>query len=98
MRAATLRIESGASEGRRFELGEADVLIGRAPTSDLVLADEGISREHAMVSWEDDHFSIEDLQSTNGTHVNGKRIRTAELADGDRIRLGRTHLSFHLEG
>ena len=43
-------------------------------------------------------FTIEDLQSTNGTRVNGKRVRCAELATGDQIQIGRTLFEFLLEG
>jgi pSer/pThr/pTyr-binding forkhead associated (FHA) protein len=96
MRKASLIIESGGFEGTRYEITTSDVIIGRTPTSDLTLVDEGISREHAVISWDEDHFSIEDLQSTNGTKVNGKRVRSVELQDGDRIQIGCTLFTFEL--
>jgi pSer/pThr/pTyr-binding forkhead associated (FHA) protein len=97
MQKASLIIKSGSFSGTRFEIATPDVIIGRTPTSDLTLVDEGISREHAVISWDADHFSIEDLQSTNGTRVNGKRIRSVELQDGDQIQIGRTLFTFRLE-
>ena len=97
MQKASLIIKSGSFSGTRFEIATPDVIIGRTPTSDLTLVDEGISREHAVISWDEDRFSIEDLQSTNGTRVNGKRVRSVELQDGDQIQIGRTLFTFRLE-
>jgi pSer/pThr/pTyr-binding forkhead associated (FHA) protein len=97
MQKASLIIKSGSFAGTRFEITTPDVIIGRTPSSDLTLVDEGISREHAVISWDEDHFSLEDLQSTNGTRVNGKRIRSVELQDGDQIQVGRTLFTFRLE-
>ncbi|MFQ5696751.1 MAG: FHA domain-containing protein [Myxococcota bacterium] len=98
MRRASLTIKSGGFCGNRFEISRPEVLIGRTPTSDLTLVDDGISREHAMIVWEDDRFSIEDLQSTNGTRVNGKPVRSVELADGDEIQIGNTLFVLEIEG
>jgi pSer/pThr/pTyr-binding forkhead associated (FHA) protein len=93
---AALVIRTGGFEGVRHQLGPEETLIGRNPTTDITLLDEGISREHAIVQFDADAggFVIEDLQSTNGTHVNGKRIRTALLQPGDEIRIGRTVFVF----
>jgi pSer/pThr/pTyr-binding forkhead associated (FHA) protein len=95
-----LVIRNGGFEGMRYELGEAETLIGRNPNTDITLLDEGISREHALVLFDEEAatFTIEDLQSTNGTRVNGKRVRSAELAPGDQIQIGRTLFEFLLEG
>jgi pSer/pThr/pTyr-binding forkhead associated (FHA) protein len=62
------------------------------------LLDTGISREHAVITWDDDHYSIEDLQSTNGTKVNERRVRSAPLESDDCIQIGHTSLIFRLEG
>lgn len=96
---AVLLIRNGGFEGMRYELGLDELLIGRNPTTDITLLDEGISREHAIVSYDPGagHFVVEDLQSTNGTKVNGKRIRTAALTHGDRIQIGRTVFEFLFE-
>ena len=98
---------SGASRGRLvlcdgefagavYPLTAEETLIGRNPTTDITLLDESISREHAIVAWDDESgaFTIEDLQSTNGTRVNGKRVRSATLADGDEIQVGHTRFRF----
>ena len=89
---ARLEIRNGEFEGMVYELVGDETLIGRNPTTHITLLDEGISREHAVVLFEeaDAAYSIEDLQSTNGTKVNGKRVRSATLQDGDEIQIGHT--------
>ena len=71
---------------------------GRNPTTDITLLDEGISREHSLVYLDDETsgYVIEDLQSTNGTKLNGKRIRSAALVEGDKIQIGETLFRFVL--
>jgi pSer/pThr/pTyr-binding forkhead associated (FHA) protein len=97
---AVLLIRNGGFQGMRYELTGEETLIGRNPTTDITLLDEGISREHAIVSYDREagHFVIEDLQSTNGTKLNGKRVRAAALSHGDRIQIGRTVFEFLFEG
>jgi len=91
-----LVICNGGFEGMEYELSCEETLIGRNPTTDVTLLDESISREHAIVVLDEDMrcYTIEDLQSTNGTKVNGKRVRSAELADGDEIQIGHTRFTF----
>jgi pSer/pThr/pTyr-binding forkhead associated (FHA) protein len=93
-----IEIQNGGFEGMTFELVSAETLIGRNPTTDITLLDEGISREHAVILLDEDAggYNIEDLQSTNGTKVNGKRVRSALLSNGDVIELGRTRFEFIL--
>ena len=93
-----LEILNGGFEGMIYELSDQEVVIGRNPTTDITLLDEGISREHALVLFDEDGpgYVIEDLQSTNGTKVNGKRVRSACLAEGDEIQIGETLFRFVL--
>jgi len=95
-RPARLVILNGDFEGMSYELAVEETMIGRNPTTDITLLDEGISREHALVllDVEDSIYVIEDLQSTNGTKVNGKRVRSAELNDGDELQVGLTRFRF----
>jgi pSer/pThr/pTyr-binding forkhead associated (FHA) protein len=95
-RRAALVIRTGGFDGTRYELGAGETLIGRNPTTEITLLDEGASREHALVLYdeEEEHWVIEDLQSTNGTKVNGKRVRSAPLQPGDRIQIGHTLFEF----
>jgi len=93
---AELVILNGGFVGMRYELSAEETLIGRSPTTDITLLDEGISREHAIVTFDEAGgvHTVEDLQSTNGTKVNGKRVRSAALAHGDRIEIGHTVFEF----
>jgi pSer/pThr/pTyr-binding forkhead associated (FHA) protein len=93
-----LEILNGGFEGMSYALSDQEIVIGRNPTTDITLLDEGISREHALVLYDEDGpgYVIEDLQSTNGTKVNGKRVRSASLADGDQIQIGQTLFRFVL--
>jgi len=93
---AVLVIVGGELAGTEFELGADETLIGRSPTTDVTVRDENASREHAIIAHDRDGgaYTIEDLQSTNGTRVNGKRVRTATLADGDEIQVGHTRFRF----
>ena len=97
---ARLVIRNGDLAGTSYELSASETLIGRNPTTDIALLDEGISREHAIILYDEvnDGYSVEDLQSTNGTQVNGKRVRAAALSHGDEIRIGRTLFEFVREG
>jgi pSer/pThr/pTyr-binding forkhead associated (FHA) protein len=93
-----LVVLTGDFEGSEHALEKDETLIGRNPTTDITLLDDGISREHALILRDEStlSFTIEDLQSTNGTKVNGKRVRSAELANGDAIEVGRTRFRFEL--
>ena len=91
-----LVILNGGFEGMTYDLVAEETIIGRNPTTDITLLDEGISREHALVLYdlESREYVIEDLQSTNGTKVNGKRVRSATLAHEDQIQIGFTQFTF----
>ncbi|HEY8154159.1 MAG TPA: FHA domain-containing protein [Myxococcota bacterium] len=93
-----LVVQTGDFEGTEHPLAKDETIIGRNPTTDITLLDEGISREHALILRDEStcSFTIEDLQSTNGTKVNGKRVRSAVLADGDAIEVGHTRFRFEL--
>ena len=98
---AALVIRTGGFEGTRYELAGEETLIGRNPTTDITLLDEGISREHAIILFDEDEarYEIEDLESTNGTKVNGKRIAPntpTPLTLGDKIEVGYTLMQFEL--
>lgn len=96
MRAASLTVHTPGQVERVYRIEQPETLIGRGPATHLRLADDSISREHAVVIFEGEGYMVEDLQSTNGTRVNGKRIRSAQLSDGDEIQIGQTRLRFAL--
>lgn len=93
-----LVIREGPGVGRDHVLGVGACVLGRDPGSDFVLDDELASRRHAQVVGRGGGWVLEDLGSTNGTLVNGKRVKRAPLADGDTIRVGNILLRFVQKG
>ncbi len=79
---------------REFELMDLEVNIGRELDNTLRLSDPSISRHHAVIRQGKDGYTIEDLQSSNGVLLNGARVPSAPLRDGDRITLGQMQLTF----
>lgn len=71
--------------------------LGRAPRADFVVDAALVSRLHCRLALDDrDRLAIEDLGSTNGTWVNGQKIRRTPLMPGDRIRIGRVEFNVRL--
>ena len=84
-----LRFISGKYQGGEFPLRpHREIVIGRSSELDMVLVEDMVSRKHAKITTDDKTVSIQDLGSTNGTFVNGEKIRKVELKDGDRILIG----------
>ncbi len=86
----TLFVIRGADQGSRFELTEPIIQLGRDASSTIQLHDTEVSRRHAEIRRVDLNYTIADLNSSNGTFVNGKRIRQHGLASGDQVQLGGT--------
>jgi pSer/pThr/pTyr-binding forkhead associated (FHA) protein len=82
---ATFRLTSGAVK-----------TVGRAPRADFILDVALVSRLHCRLTAGDDSLEVLDLKSTNGTFVNDKRVEKANLAAGDRLRIGRVELTVEL--
>jgi Protein of unknown function (DUF3662)/Inner membrane component of T3SS, cytoplasmic domain len=84
-------------DGRRLVLPLGGGTIGRSRGCDVVLEDVGVSRLHAEIRPRPEGWTLEDLGSTNGVLVNGRRVRGIEaLRPGDRIELGSTEVVFEL--
>jgi hypothetical protein len=85
----TLRFISGKYQGGEFPLRpNREIVIGRSSDLDMVLVEDMVSRKHAKIVTDEKGVSIQDLGSTNGTFVNGEKIRKVDLKDGDRILIG----------
>jgi Protein of unknown function (DUF3662)/FHA domain len=82
------------ADGRRVQLGEDPVRIGRLPDCAVPLSDSQASRHHAEVRPTDHGFAVTDLDSLNGTTVNGVVIHEKELEDGDVITIGETDIRY----
>jgi hypothetical protein len=99
------RIESPRRGGRALLVGEDKrtvlsgprFVLGRGRDCDLVLDDPNVSRRHAQLKQEGDGWVIEDMGSTNGIKLNGRRAQGGRLSPGDEITLGLTRLKFEQE-
>ena len=85
---------SGKESGRVYALSYNTVSLGRASDSDVYVSDPSVSARHARILNGSQGFEIEDLGSTNGTFVNGQRIRRSRLQGGDRVMLGQAEFNF----
>lgn len=84
-----LRFISGKYQGGEFPLvPDKTVFVGRSSDLDMVLVEDMVSRKHAGIHVQGDQVWIEDLGSTNGTFVNGEKIKRARLKEGDRVLIG----------
>src|SRR6516225_5389543 len=84
-----LRFISGKYQGGEFPLKMSrQVTIGRSSELDMVLVEDMVSRKHAKITVGGGKIVIEDLGSTNGTFVNGEKVKQARLKEGDRILIG----------
>lgn len=92
---AFLRVIRGAHLDEEAKVGGGVALIGRSRKCALRLTEAlGVSREHARVSFDGEHYYVEDLESRNGTRVNGKRIKRHRLRDGDVIQISKEKIQF----
>ncbi|APZ91119.1 ATP-binding protein [Fuerstiella marisgermanici] len=93
---ATLLIVTGPNRGARFDVepdGD-DTIIGRSVGTRIRVDDTEMSRRHARVFYDGRDFRLQDLNSANGTYVNGRRQSDVILHHGDSLRLGNTRLTF----
>ncbi|HEV8535055.1 MAG TPA: DUF3662 and FHA domain-containing protein [Candidatus Limnocylindria bacterium] len=90
---ASLAVREG-DDRREIALGPEPLAIGRDPQNDIVLDDRRVSRKHAEIRLRLGRYTLYDLQSTNGTYVNGRRVAEVVLSDGDRVSIGGVELQF----
>lgn len=84
--------QTGLTPGKRFPLNQVNT-IGRVISNDIALNDSFLSSEHALLQWDGKTWLLEDLESTNGTRLNGREVvQPAPLSYGDTIQLGRIAL------
>lgn len=82
--------------GRSFPL-EPVTSVGRSPRNTVVVPDTFASSEHALLSWREDHWWLEDCNSRNGTRVNGETVDSPTIvSEGDVITIGRTNLRLEM--
>lgn len=96
---ARILVLDGERRGQEFSLeGKDQFKIGRSTSSDVRLPDAKVSRHHCLIESARGEFVIIDLESANGTIVNGEKIAKATLKNGDFLRLGFTMLKFEVAG
>lgn len=94
-RAACVVVIHGEGLGRRADIHDAPVLIGRSHEADFTILHNSVSRQHCRILRDGTHCRIEDLGATNPTRINGRKLEgSAELADGDQITVGESILKF----
>jgi pSer/pThr/pTyr-binding forkhead associated (FHA) protein len=89
-----LQVSEPSDDSLTFRLSAGAIkTIGRAPRADFIVDRALVSRLHCRLTATDEKLEVQDLDSTNGTFVNGKRIDRAHIGSGDRLRVGRIELT-----
>lgn len=83
-----LSIEQGKGRGQAFDFDAETITIGRTEENDVVLYEQGVSRKHARISVQAGKHFVEDLDSANGTLLNGAKVKREVLEEGDTIGIG----------
>lgn len=91
---AYLEVTGTTESVRGVHLSEGEVFLGRSAECEVHLPFNNISRKHARVFFRNEEYSIEDLNSTNGTYVNGVRIVRCILRSNDQIQIGEAKIYF----
>jgi pSer/pThr/pTyr-binding forkhead associated (FHA) protein len=89
-----LTFMNGPRKGKRIPVNRETFFVGRSSNNNLILEDRSVSRKHAVINFLDEHYTVSDLNSFKGVHVNEVKITEAILQDGDRVRLGSTVFLF----
>jgi len=87
-RSDVIVLRAAESEPLCIPVSALPCIVGRDPTADRIVEGRGLSRHHCRFERESVFVRVRDLGSTNGTHLNGKRIETEFLREGDRITIG----------
>ena len=95
---ALLLVKRGPNAGSTFLLDADASSLGRDTKSDVFLDDITVSRTHARIERRDRAFFVKDLDSLNGTYVNGEAVEETKLARGDELQIGRFKLAFFSAG
>ncbi|MDY7103915.1 MAG: TIR domain-containing protein [Actinomycetota bacterium] len=87
-----LTVTGGPLAGREVDVGGEEAVVGRDPSSDVVIASPHVSGRHAHIRHSEQGWEVTDLDSTNGTYLNGVRVAHAALRRGDLLLLGAVEL------
>ncbi|MFW6161260.1 MAG: sigma 54-interacting transcriptional regulator [Planctomycetota bacterium] len=87
-----LVVVNGEDAGLTFDLAPGEHVVGRGATVEVRLADESVSRRHALLTVAEQGVTLADLDSHNGSWVNGRPVKSAPVAEGDELRFGNSRL------
>lgn len=82
------------TEGKRYPIESTSVILGRSEGSDIIIVDTTVSRKHAQIEYKDGHYILTDLDSSNGTYVNGEKIEIKIIDFGDVVQFGEMKFVF----
>lgn len=91
---AQLLIKYKSGDTEKVTLSSKITTLGRTPANNIQVNDSLASRKHCLIKQENDVYLLRDLQSGNGTSVNGQRVKDHWLENGDLIKIGTTVLKF----
>ncbi len=94
LRKCQLRVITGPDEKKKFDLNRKITRIGKKEDNEVALLDNTVSRHHVEIEMTADSYLLKDLNSTNGTFINGLRVKEAYLSPGDVIKIGNTEIEF----
>lgn len=83
-------------DGVRHRVTRARTVLGRGSDADVTVSDSGTSRRHVEILWDGKRGMVRDLGSTNGSRLDGQKVKQAALADGQTITIGRTNIVFRV--
>lgn len=104
----TLRVDSSTAqgsiawrgvvdvEGKRHPLVKSRTVIGRGSDADITISDAGTSRRHVEILWDGERAMVRDMNSTNGTTLDGRKVREAALPPDSTVTIGRTAIVFRV--
>lgn len=90
------RLDATGTVVQSWELGKEPVVFGRGEESNVPIDDDKMSRRHFEVKFVNDTHILTDLNSTNGTWVNGRKVMHSYLKTEDRVRAGETHFRYQI--
>ncbi|MBI2092961.1 MAG: sigma 54-interacting transcriptional regulator [Deltaproteobacteria bacterium] len=94
LRKCQLAVVEGPEKGKKYALVKSTTKVGKKENNDFIIADSTVSRNHMVIDYSSDSFLLRDSDSTNGTYLNGTKVKEAYLVPGDRIKIGNTTLEF----
>lgn len=94
--AASIIIRKGRKKGAEYSIVSGRTVLGRGKDADIIIDDPAVSRMHAAIEYTKSRFILMDLGSTNGTFIDGRSIKHADLSHGTTFRMGDTIIEFSL--